>query len=235
MQSRLGKPRVNYSYGSYNKSNKVEQWIRITEGCPNQCPYCYEPREFKIFGIPKIIRNTVKIMDMNLLCKPEARRIIDDLGEKRVNGRVVYYELICGVDYRFVNIHVAHDLKLARFKNIRIAWDWSYNEQKRIKNTIDCFTKEGYNSNDLMVFMICNWKIPFEENCRKLDLLKMWRVKAADCWFDNQVSPNIQPIHWKPSEIKEFRKKVRKHNQLVNFGIDPEIKVSQSTPKKEAE
>lgn len=56
----LSKP---YSYGAYNKFDGQEQWIRITEGCPNQCPYCAEPREFKIFDIPEIVRNKVKILD----------------------------------------------------------------------------------------------------------------------------------------------------------------------------
>ena len=44
---------VKYNYGSYNKCNDTEQWIRITEGCPNQCPYCYEPEEMKFFGGPQ--------------------------------------------------------------------------------------------------------------------------------------------------------------------------------------
>jgi hypothetical protein len=96
-----------YSYGPYNKNNETEQWIRITEGCPHHHEYCYEPKEIKVFGIPEIVRNTVKIMDMNLLCKPEALGIIKELGEKRVSGKVVYYELICGVDFRFLTQEIA--------------------------------------------------------------------------------------------------------------------------------
>jgi len=94
----LAKP---YSFGPYNKVEESEQWIRLTEGCPNQCPYCAEPSEIKVFGIPPIERNFVKIMDMNLLCKKEALEIIQELGSKRVNGRIVRYELICGIDWRF--------------------------------------------------------------------------------------------------------------------------------------
>jgi hypothetical protein len=47
-------------------------------------------------------------------------------------------------------------------------------------------------------------------------------VKVADCYFDNQLSPNTKPIYWDVLEIASFRSKVRKHNQLVNFKIDPE-------------
>jgi len=224
VQVRLEKPKVQYSYGPYNKFNKEEQWIRITEGCPNQCPYCYEPKEFKIFKIPEIVRNKVKIMDMNLLAKKEAKDIIRELGSKKVNDKVIYYELICGIDFKFMDQEIANLLKENRFKKIRLAWDWTFKDQYRIKDTIDFLLKAGYNSKEIMVFMICNWKIPYEVNLKKMDLCKIWRVQIADCYYDNQTSPNIIPIHWTKEQIKSFRKKVRTHNQMVNFGIDPDVK-----------
>jgi len=217
-----------YSYGPYNKFNDKEQWIRITEGCPHNCPFCYEPMDFKLFGIPKIVRNHVKIMDMNLLCKKEAIHIINELGDKRVNGKVVHYELICGIDHRFLSQALAFALKKNRFQNIRLAWDWGYDDQVKIKVAIQKLETAGYKANDIMVFMICNWQIPYNENCKKLDLCKVWNVKVCDCYFDGQVSPNIIPIHWSSTEIKEFRRKVRKHNQLVNFKMDPQIAVNRS-------
>lgn len=221
-----------YSYGPYNKFNDMEQWIRITEGCPHNCPFCYEPTEQKVFGIPKIERNLVKIMDMNLLCKKEAINIITELGQKRVNKKVVYYELICGIDHRFLSQPIAYALKENRFQNVRLAWDWSYEQQVIIQSAIHKLLLVGYKPNDLMVFMICNWRIPYEENCRKLDLCKVWNVKVCDCYFDGQISPNIIPVFWKHSQIKDFRRKVRKHNQLVNFKIDPEVAVNRSCVQK---
>lgn len=221
----LTKTRVRYSYGAYNKFNDKEQWIRITEGCPNNCPYCYEPQEFKIFGIPEIVRNDVKIMDMNLLAKPEALDIIKELGKKRVNNKVVYYQMVCGIDYRFLTQEIANELKKSRIVKIRIAWDWFYSDQFKIKDAIDMILKAGYNRKDIMIFMICNWKIPYNENCKKLDLCKIWGVQVADCYYDNQIK-HIEPIYWDSNEIKDFRRKCRKHNQLVNFGIDPELKVA---------
>lgn len=233
--------KVKYSYGAYNKYNDVEQWIRITEGCPHDCPYCYEPKEYKDFGIIPpvkyteknidttdiglrgIIKNKVKIMDMNILAKPVASEIIKQLGEHRVSGKVVYYELICGIDYRFLTPIIANALKESRFKNIRIGWDWWYKDQFKIKKGLKKLLDVGYKSKDIMIFMICNWKVPYSENMKKLDLCKVWNVKVADCYYDGQVGRNIIPVHWKKEEIKDFRKKVRKHNQLVNFGIDPEI------------
>jgi hypothetical protein len=71
--------------------------------------------------------------------------------------------------------------------------------------------------------MICNWRIPFETNMKKMDLCKVWGVKISDCYYDNQVPPHINPFYWTDKEIRKFREKVRKHNQLVIFGVDPEL------------
>lgn len=222
-QKRLGSPQLKYSYGAYNKFNEKEQWVRITEGCPNQCPYCYEPEEFKIFGIPKIVRNDVKIMDMNLLCKKEAMSILKELAKRRVNGKVVNYHLICGIDYRFLTQELANQLKATRIKKIRLAWDWDYKLNRKIKTSIDMLLKAGYKPNEIMVFIICNWKISYEECLKKMDLCKVWNVQISDCYYDNQTFPNIIPLFWSYKECKDFRKKSRKHNQLVNFKIDPEV------------
>ena len=216
---------MKYSFGSYNKFDEKEQWIRISEGCPNNCPYCYEPKEFKIFDIPEIVRNDVKIMDMNILAKPEAMSIINDLGSRRVNKKVIYYSLICGIDWRFLTQELADSLHKNRFKKIRLAWDMDFLDQYGVSKAIKMLRKAGYKSGrDVMVFMVCNWKIPMEENFRKLDLLKVWNVQVADCWFDNQLSPNIKPVHWTEEQIKLFRKKCRKHNHLISYRIDPEVK-----------
>lgn len=220
-----------YSYGAYNVVKGDEQWIRLTEGCPNQCPFCAEPLEQKVFDIPEIVRNSVKILDMNLIAKEEGRWMIFKLGQKKVDNKVVYYELTCGIDYRFLNDNIAQNLKDAHFINPRIAWDWGLDQQYKIKDAIDMLVEAGYRRKDIMVFMICNWRIPYEENLRKLDLLKVWNVKVGDCWFDNQLSPNIKPIHWTEEQIKDFRRRCRKHNQLVLFGIDPELKGKSRCPK----
>jgi hypothetical protein len=225
-QQRFSKPEVKYSYGPYNKFNDDEQWIRITEGCPHNCPYCYEPQEIKIFEIPEIVRNDVKIMDMNLLCKPEALDIIKELGEKRPNGKVVYYDMICGIDHRFLTQEIAGSLKKSRFRKIRIAWDWYYRDQFKIKDAIEMLDKAGYKRNNIMIFMICNWKISYRENLQKLDLCKVWNVQVADCYYDNQVGPDFIPLFWRLVDIKDFRHRCRKHNQLVNFKIDPEVRSS---------
>jgi hypothetical protein len=215
-----------YAKGEYNITNICEQWIRLSEGCPNGCLYCrehFENPELKVFDIPEIIRNDVKILDMNLLCHPEALEIIKDLGRRKVDNKVVYYELLCGVDYRFLSQEMAVALKQSRFKNIRLAWDHSFSLQKDIKKACQYLINAGYDTKNIMIFMICNWKVSYEDCLRKLDLCKIWNFQIADCYFDNQLSPNIKPIYWNQVQITDFRSKVRKHNQLINFRIDPEI------------
>ena len=234
-QTKLMNPKVNYSRGSYNRIKGDTQAIRITEGCPNNCPYCYEPTEFKIFGIPKIERNNVLIYDMNLIAKPEALNIIKTLGKIKVKNKNVYYEFVCGVDYRFMTDEIAKALKSSRIRNIRMAWDWEYTDQRNIRRAILMLLKANYKPNDIMIFMVCNWKIPFEENCMKLDLCKVWNVKVADCYFDNQTFPNVQPVHWTLKDCKTFRQKVRKHNQIVNFKIDPELNQNKNPTRKQKE
>jgi len=214
----------SYSTGPYNKYDDKEQWIRISEGCPNGCSYCYEPKKEVVYDMPEIVRRDVKIMDMNLISKPGVIDIIRELGQKRIDNKVVYYELVCGVDYRFMNQEKSDALKASRFKNIRIGWDFGYNLQFKIKSTINMLIKSGYKSKDLMVFMICNWEIPYEECLKKLYLCAIWRVKVADCYFDGQVMPKVKPIGWTLEQIFDFRKRVRKHNQLVTFAVDPELK-----------
>lgn len=222
MQTRLIKKKVEYSLGPYNEVRGDSQAIRITEGCPHDCPFCYEPKKNKIFGTPRIIRNHVLIYDMNLLSKPQAFEILKMLPDK-LSGKKIEYEMVCGVDYRFLTQEIAEILKKKNFKKIRIAWDMFYSDQYAIKKAIYKLNKAGYKSENVMVFMICNWRIPFEENCKKLDLCKIWNVQVADCYYDNQTFPNVQPEHWTYQECKQFRKKCRTHNQLVNFKIDPSV------------
>ena len=215
-----------YSKGEQNIITDEYQVIRLSEGCPWKCPWCREWKEigdnWQVFSIPEIVRNDVRITDMNLLAKPEALELIKKFKDIKVDRKVVYPWLVCGIDYRFLTPEIAHALKDSRFVKIHIAWDWRYSDQKKIKDSVYMLKRVGYK--DISIFMVCNHPaVSFRENCKKLELCKYWGVKVNDCWFDNQLPPNIEPIGWQYDEIKKFRASVRKHNQLVLFGIDPEL------------
>ncbi len=182
--TKLSKP---YSRGAYNKMNDTEQWIRLSEGCPNNCEYCNETKicgtEPIYFPIPKIERKKVKILDMNLLYKPRALEIIKELGKNKSK-----FELVCGIDYRHLTVDLAFALYENHFINIRLAWDHSIKLQKEVKNAITYLLSAGYYPNDIQVFILCNWRVSYEDNLSKLDLCKVWGVQVADCYFDNQLS-----------------------------------------------
>lgn len=198
------------------------QEIETCNGCPNNCEYCYEEQKLTVFDVPEIESNYVHILDMNFLYQSNVIERIRDLGLQKVNKKVVYYELVCGIDYRRLTQEIANELKKARFVKPRIAWDWGFDQQYKIKDAIDKLKKAGYNPKEISVFILYNWKIPYEECLKKLDLLKVWNVKVNDCCFDNQTARGFKPIYWTLDQLKGFRKKCRKHNQLVLFGIDPE-------------
>jgi len=162
-QFKLRGIRQPYSTGPYNKYDEKEQWIRISQVCPNTCSFCYEPTKRDVFPIPEIVRRNIKIMDMNLLSQQQgALRIIKTLGDKRVDGKVVYYQLICGIDWRFLTPLLADALKRSRFSHIRLAWDFSYKDQFKIRAAIKMLLKAGYRTKDITIFMISNWTIHYK-------------------------------------------------------------------------
>lgn len=216
--------KMAYTSGPYNKCNEDEQWIRVTDGCPNQCEYCYCPPEINDYGIPEIVRNKVRIMDMNLLAVD--KNILLALPIK-LNKKIIHYEMICGVDYRLLDIETAellYKLRFGRFnkkgrwqRSIRIAWDGGYYFNEVIKNKVDMLIKAGFKPVQIEVFMICDWKITFNECCMKLDTLKELGCLVNDCWFDNVKPPNYQCNYWTLEQCKSFRKECRKHNLILLF------------------
>lgn len=218
-----------YTTGPYNKMNETEQWIRITDGCPNQCEYCKALPELNYYGIPEIIKDKIRIMDMNLLQVDKEDIILKELSERKEK-----FELICGVDYRVLTQERAELLFKGNFgrfnkkgkwyKGIRIAWDRELEKQYQIKDKIDLLKKAGFKPKQIEVFVICDWKIPFEICLLKLFLLKIWGVLINDCWFDNVQLPNYQMNFWSMKQCKTFRGLCAVHNQSILFGIFPDMK-----------
>lgn len=226
MQTRLESLKPKYHSEAYNKIKGNQQWIRISDGCPQNCPFCYTPTKLKYYGIPKIEKNIVHILDFNLLAQPKIKTILKELSKIRVNKKRVKFYLKGGIDKHKVNKEIVKLIKAANFKEIILAWNFNYKgEFIALYDSIKLFEKVGYKRKDIAVYIVGNWKIPYEECIKKLDVLKIWGVKCFDCYYDNQTFPNIHPVFWAYEKLKSFRVKCRTHNQLIIFnGYDPELK-----------
>ena len=226
---------VEYHSEFYNKLDDTEQWIRLSDGCFRNCWNCYAPKEKVFYDIPEIKRNKVVFLDMNFLwAYPNPLKAIEFLGSQKANGKAVYYDFYCGLDYGLITLEIAQALKKGRFGRfnnkrkymygLRIAWDRTVREQKFIKKAIDLLIKSGYNPKMTQVSMICNGKVSYKECCMKLDIVKVWNLQVGDCWYDNQRRGSVTPIYWTQEECDDFGKRCRDHNHLIRFGIYPELK-----------
>jgi len=225
---------VEYHSEFYNQSNETEQWLRLSDGCFRNCWNCYAPTKKVHYKIPEIIRNKVVIMDMNFLwAYPNPAETLKFLGNRIVNKKCVKYDFCSGLDYTLLTPEICRILfyhRFGRFNNKRnftkaprIAWDRSVKEQKIMKGALKELKRAGFTMRNIQVFILANGKIPFDECALKLDLMKVWNVQVADCWYDNQKRGSVEPRYWSYDECKAFGKLCRTHNKLVNFGIDPEL------------
>lgn len=220
-------PQINYT------DKKGVQWIEINRGCRRQCAFCYADPNYKTFKIPKIISNRVQIIGEGILYDKDIDKKIRELGRKRVNDKVVYYGLSQGIDFRLLSGRTIKFLSKNRFgiinnkgnwyKGIRFAWDlWGKNHEKLTEETIKRLSENGYQRRLNQVFVLTNWKISYEKCLYKLNKLKEWGVKIDDCTWDTTKKEKL-PLYWTKEQLIDFRRKSRKHNQLVLFGgFDPE-------------
>jgi hypothetical protein len=221
---------VVYHTERYNVTNDTEQWIRLTDGCFRNCWNCYCPAEKKVYPCPEIIRKKVVILDMNFLYAHD--HPLETI--KWLSTMDVHYDFYCGLDFTLLTQDTCNALRprFGRFNNkrnfipgIRLAWDRTVREQKEMKAAIQMLLKAGYRAKNLQIFMLCNGKsVPFVECVQKLNLMKVWNVQVADCWYDNQKRGSVVPDSWTGEQCLTFGRLCREHNQIVIYGIYPEMK-----------
>jgi hypothetical protein len=169
------------------------------------------------------------------LANPYIKNILNEITLTKWKGKVVKCEAVCGIDYRLLlkDPELAFLLKKARFENIRIAWDWRYEQWKYIKKALELLIKAGYDKKDIFIFMLYNWEIPFKEMEKKRIKCWEWKVQIADCRYRplNQTYDNYNPkkiqtkkdyyIHpkWTDAEVKQFRKNVRRQNICIRYNL----------------
>ena len=215
----------------------MKQIIKASEGCPYSCPFCFNGRnEFKELPIPEIHSNYVILHDDAFLSKRNVIDSINELGSKRFNDKIVYYEILQGINVKDLSQDIANALYKNRFKKIRIAWDGSYTKKNmyRIFDGIKYLTKAGYKRKSLICYILSNYYVSLIECMLKLDILKVLNIPVCNCVYrKNYLDPKIYPELWTMEEIKYFRTfQCRRHSQLIKYnGYDPEIRKRLITAK----
>ncbi|MGD0712005.1 MAG: Fe-S oxidoreductase, partial [Bacteroidales bacterium] len=218
------------------------QIIHGMRGCLRKCPFCgiwkIEKKSFKTAKeIQKeICKNKIIFYDNNMLVNPNIKEILAMLSNATYNNRPVTCECQSGFDGRVLqkNPELAIMLKKARFKNIRVAWDFAFEQYEQVENWINILETAGYKRSDIFIFMVYNWSFDYSELEAKRQKCFKWGVQIADCRFrplnqtyDNynsqvkQQTSNDYYIHsnWSDQHNRQFRRDVRKHNICIRHRI----------------
>ncbi len=236
------------------------QIIHGMRGCKRKCPFCgiWKIEELSYKNATEIKKeicsNKLIFYDNNMLINPNIKNILSMLSKTIHNGRVLHCECQSGFDGRILakKPELAVLLKKARFDNIRLAWDFAYDQHSEVENWISILENAGYNRKDIFIFMVYNWSFDYEELEAKRKKCFEWGVQIADCRFRplNQTFDNYNShlkqqtkkdyyIHsnWSDSLVRKFRADVRKHNICIRYKIDwnnYEKKLERINSKKKA-
>lgn len=227
---------------AYDLVNVDYQIMHGMRGCCRTCDFCGIWRIEKLgFKTAKeiqgeIIKNHLVFYDNNMLVNPYIKDILLMLKVYTLNNRVIKSECQSGFDGRILAKHPEYAimLKEARFENIRLAWDFKYEQYEEVENWINILNDAGYKSKDIFIFMIYNWDFPYDIMEKKRQKCYEWGVQIADCRYRplNQTYDNYSPqkknqthndyyIHpnWTDQLIRKFRRLVRQHNICVRYKI----------------
>ena len=142
------------------------QIVHASRGCPRRCNFCgsYKIERDRTFKtgeevLSEVVRPHLVFYDNNLLANPHISSILDGLAAARHKGRVVTSECQSGFDGRLLTPELAQKLKLARFRNPRIAWDGGLDEADSIRHQLNLLNNAGYSTRDISVFMLFNFEL----------------------------------------------------------------------------
>jgi hypothetical protein len=220
------------------------QIIHGMRGCINKCPFCgiwkIEKQNYKNAKQIKreICSNRLIFYDNNILANPNIDEILQMLSKTTYKGKVINCECQSGFDGRILmeKPHLAKMLREARFSDIRLAWDFPYTSEnaQKVGGWIKLLENAGYKKKKIFMFMIYNWEYSFDHMEQKRSKCFEWGIQIADCRYrpldqtfdrynshkkgqtsqDYYIHPN-----WTDTEIKQFRKNVRKHNICIRYNI----------------
>jgi len=229
-------------YPAYDLIDVNYQIIHGMRGCTRTCSFCgiwrLEKKSFKNSKqIQKEIKsNKVIFYDNNFLANPDIENILTMLSVHKHDNKVIQCDSQSGIDGRILEDkpYLASMLKKARFKEIRIAWDFGFDQYKRVENWINILKSVGYNHRNIFAFMIYNWNFDYDQMELKRNKCLEWNIQIADCRYRplnatydhyngnilNQTNDEYF-IHqnWTDFEVKQFRRNVRQHNICIRYKI----------------
>jgi hypothetical protein len=214
------------------------QIIHAMRGCFRKCAFCgtwkIEDHESFDTNFPdRIIKNKVIFYDNNFLRNPNIRDCLRRMAKMRIDGKSLVCESQSGFDGRILDQELAILLKEAGFRNPRIAWDNSIDDFEEIRRQVGFLVKAGFKPKDIYVFVLYNWKYPYEIMEEKRMKCYELGVQIADCRFRplDQLSDRYNGrlpqsgddyyIHpkWDDLSVKQYRSNVRKHNICIRHGL----------------
>lgn len=206
-----------------------KQTTKTSEWCPYKCPFCFNGRKpFEEYELPDITSNYVVLYDPAFLSRKNVLEDIRELGKRKVNGKVVYYELLQGINLKDLSQDTANALKENRFVRIRFAWDDSYTEKSyyRVYDGIKMLLNAGYKRKDMICYILSNYYVSLRECLYKAKIMLYNHIPVCNCVYrKNLGDPKVYPELWKQNEIDYFKQECRTNNQIIKFnGYDPEIK-----------
>ena len=222
------------------------QIIHTSRGCVRRCEFCgvyrIEPKfTYKTSILKEITKKKLIFYDNNLLANPAIESILSDLAFLKFKQKISWCEAQSGIDGRLLlkNPELAHLLKKAGFREIRISWDGPLSDAPQIESQIKLLKNAGYQlRSNVYVFMIYNWEIPFEEMEQKRLKCWEWKIQISDCRYRplNQThdryngqqfrsGQNGRDYHihrtagWTDKKIRLFRKHIRRQNICIRTRI----------------
>lgn len=218
------------------------QILHTSRGCIRRCGFCGTYNIEPEYIYKKSIKNEVckkKLIfyDNNFLANPYVKDILQELIELKHNHIINYIESQSGFDGRILLQHpeYADMIKQAGFKNIKIAWDGSYDDYEDIKKQIDILLNANFKKTSIAIFVLYNYDISYNEMEKKRIKCAEWGIQINDCryrpltaTYDNykprvkNQTNNDYYIHpnWTDNEVKSFRRNIRRHNITIRYNID---------------
>jgi len=219
------------------------QILHTSRGCIRKCDFCGTWKIEPKFKSKKTIRREIQkrklvFYDNNLFANPQFKNILDELIELKQSRKILWCESQSGFDGRIlIEMPIlGRKIKKAGFRYPRIAWDWGIDQSESIRKQVKVLLDSGYQPKDIGIFMIYNWKIPFEEMEKKRIACWKWRVQISDCRYRplDQLYDYYKPrkrnqtnkeyhIHveagWSDDLVKQFRRNIRRQNICVRHNF----------------